>query len=246
MAKRNKTKIVDGYTTLRAAQRHVQQDHAPPRPASDAAPASTPPPKSSATIGRIGHTALPTKYEIVCYACDFEFKMTGKTGNTLCPRCKKKLDLGDHTVNEVFEGEIVTAGKVHLTAGAVLSGGRIVANDIRLEGTVKSGELKAHKTLELVAGASIPEKGVVARHLRIAAGMQMTFKKPVTFKDVEVAGELDADLTATGLVTIKPGGHLLGRLHTGHLAVEEGGGLSADVNVVPDEFTEKKPVKEQP
>lgn len=233
MAKRNKAKIVDGYTALRAAQRHVKDHAAPTSTAKESASTTDKPAPRSSVATHIAHTAMPTKLDIVCYACGYQFKMTGRSKHTLCPKCKEQLDLTDHTLTDVFDGELITAGTVRLGVGAVLDGGRITATDIVLEGTVKSGLLHAHKTLELAEGASLPEKLVQARHLRIATGMHMTFKRPVEFEDVDVMGELDASLTASGLVTIRAGGHLRGTLTTSHLAVEEGGGLSATVRVEP-------------
>lgn len=230
-----RTKVVDSFVTLRAAQRRAQDGPSSP-------PSSTPPPER--TIKKpdsgprkpgthIGRTVLPSKYEVVCYDCDFEFTITGKAKSTHCPKCRQLLDLTDHTITGTFTDKLVTAGRVTLSRTAVLEGGRITANDVKLEGTVKEGQLKVQHTLELAAGAAIPEDLVQARNLRVAAGASYTFRKKVTFRTVDVFGALRANLWAEGLVTVHPGGHLKGKLNTVHFCVLEGGGLSADVVVGP-------------
>ena len=230
--RRKKTKIVDSYVTLQAAQRRAQ-DRPVPTP-SEADSAATRPDTSPRKPGtHIGRTVMPTKYEIVCYSCDFMFKITGKAKNTYCPKCRTMLDLADHTITGVCTDELVTAGRVTLSSSAVLDGGRITANDVKLEGTVKSGHLQVHHTLELTEGAVIPEEMIHTRNLKIAAGASISFKRKAVFRDVDVFGEFRANLWAEGLVTVHPGGHLKGKLHASHFTVLEGGGLTADVIVEP-------------
>lgn len=242
MADRGKTRVVDGYTALKAAQRRAQQDK--PAPADATGPPSHSPPEEKnkpKSIGtHIGRTVMPTKFDLVCYACGYEFKMTGKARTTLCPKCKKTLDLTDHSITDTFDKDLITAGKVHVTASAILTGGVITANDIVLEGTQRGGELVAHKTLEIRPGALFNEKNIKARHLHTAPGAAVSFKKKAQFHDVDIAGELNADIQADGVVTIRPGGCLKGRLSGAHLVVEEGGGLWADMEIRPPPDKEKK------
>jgi cytoskeletal protein CcmA (bactofilin family) len=44
---------------------------------------------------------------------------------------------------------------------------------------------------------------------------------------------LRAKLTATGTVTVKPGGSLEGEVQTEHLIIEDGGGLKAKARIGP-------------
>lgn len=235
MAERGKTKIVDSFVTLRAAQRRAQ-DRPVPKPSHP--PKSDAPDALSKKPGtHIGRTVMPTRYEIVCYSCEYVFKITGKATRTHCPKCREMLDLTDHTIRGNYSESLVTAGRVTLTRDAVLDGGKIAANDVRLEGTVKSGQLHVRHTLELAPHAVIPEELIHTRNLRIAKGAQIKFGNKASFMDVEVHGDLYADLWADGLVTVHPGGHLRGKLHAAHFAVLEGGGLTADVRV-----EQKKPL----
>ena len=243
MAKGKKAKVVDGFSALKAAQRHVQAHPAPPADP----PAQKKAKNTPVVASHIAHTAMPTKLDLVCYQCGYQFKMTGRAKHTLCPKCKKQLDLSDHVLTGPFSDVLVTAGTVRLEAGAVLDGGQISATDIVLQGTVISGRLHAHKTLELAPGASFPPASIEARHLRVATGMSILFKGAIEFENVDILGTLDATLTAHGLVTIRSGGHFHGTLRTGHLSVEEGGGLTATVDIGPTRvptFERKGPFRE--
>ncbi len=240
MVYRGKTKVVDAFTTLRATQRHgLEKKFSAP---SNAENAPEPDKKTSAArktgarpqaASGIGRTVMPTQNEIVCYSCGFSFIMRGRAETTQCPKCGARLSLKDQTVTGACSEELITAGIVRLTKSAILDGGKIVANDVIIEGMIKSGSIQAHKTLELAAGATIPEEFVVARNLRIGAEASFDFLGNMEFHDVEIFGELKANLKVTGVVTIHAGGHLLGSLQTDHLIVEEGGGLTADVRVEP-------------
>lgn len=177
---------------------------------------------------------MPTRYEIVCYSCGFQFVIRGKAASTQCPKCGARLGLNDETVSGPFSDELITAGKVTVTRSAVLTGGRIIANDILLEGTVKDGTIKAFKTLELGPGSMIAESSLDARSLRVAEGASYTFRHPRNLEDLEIAGKLNGDIVASGLVTLRARGEFSGRLKTLRLRVEEGGGLNADVEAAPD------------
>ncbi len=238
MVNRGKAKLVDGFTTLRATQRHsLEKKYSTKTPAEESQAAEQSPAQKAGQPTKpmsIGRTVMPTQNEIVCYSCGFGFVMRGKADSTQCPKCGARLGLKDETITGAFSDELITAGKVRLTKSAILDGGTIVANDIVLEGLVKGGSIRAYKTLQLAGGAVIPEEMIVAKNLHIGTDASFDFKGEMTFHDIDVQGELKAHLKATGMVTVRAGGHLLGRLQTEHLIVEEGAGLNADVVVEPE------------
>ncbi len=244
MPSREKAKLIDGFVTLRATQRHGLERRYASKPVAEEPP-EEPTTKSAgdaqkkASPSGIGRTVMPTRYEIVCYSCGFQFVMRGKAESTQCPKCGARLGLNDETVTGVFTGELITAGKVVVKQGAILEAGKIVANDIVLEGSVKKTTIKAFKTLTLTKTATIPETAFEARNLHVTEGASFRFEQPRKFTDVEIAGKLEADIEAAGMVTLHPTGHLRGRLKTAHLIMEDGAGLNADVTLVPEEAKEE-------
>lgn len=241
MAFREKTQLVDGLVTLRATQRVQRERRYATKPPEEVAPASPPPEPSKAAAGGIGRTVMPTQNEIVCYACSFQFVMRGRVQSTQCPKCGARLGLTDETVSGRFSAEMITAGKVTLTRDAVLDGGTVIANDILLNGTVREGTLRALKTLTLGPGAVIADEAIDAKSLCVAEGASLRIRRPLRLQNLEVAGSLEGEFDVSGLLQVRATGHLKGTVRTGHLVVEDGAGLQADLKVTPEAVVEEKP-----
>lgn len=245
-----KTKVVSGYATLKAAQRAAQQSREKSGGDTEPVPDSPQAAQKPKQIGaHIGHTAMPTKLDIVCYCCSYEFKMTGLAPSTTCPKCRAMVDLSDYTIDSTWTGSVRTGGKIYITTDGVLISGDLVAGDIRLEGKVKGGHLQATRELQLGPGATFTADRVSAQNLNVLPDAEISCRGTIEYKNVTVAGKLKANLKASGLVKILSGGEFSGILQADHLEVEEGGGLKAKLTVrdVPDEdedehlFLLKKP-----
>ncbi len=233
MASRSKAKVVDTFATLHATRLHARAPRYStrtdtPEEKSESKPSGAPERKPGIQAGR---TVMPTTYEIVCYSCGYGFVIRGRAKTTQCPKCGARLGLTDETITGAYTEELITAGRVHLKPTAILEGGKITANDVVLEGTVKSGFVHAYKTLELAKRAKIPEDLFEARSLRIGPGAKFAFNKKLNLRNLELQGELHADVTADGMVSIHAGGFFKGTLEAEHLSVEEGGGLRGDISV---------------
>jgi cytoskeletal protein CcmA (bactofilin family) len=63
---------------------------------------------------------------------------------------------------------------------------------------------------------------------------------------LEVRGELEASGLTSGTILVKAGGHLKGTIQTAHLIVEDGGGLTATLNVGPHISSEPAPRRAEP
>ncbi len=246
MANRGTNEWISGLATLRATQRQPRVRRYATGPSIDAESpaaddeASPPADRTGHTRPRpmgIGRTTMPTQNEVVCYGCGFQFVVRGRTTVTQCPKCGARLSMKDETITGGFHEECVTAGKVTLTRSAIVDGGKITANDILLEGIIKSGQVRAHKMLTLAKGAELPEDLLDARSLKIGPEASFDFERTLELHDVEVCGELKARIKATGTVTVRASGHLLGQLMAKHLIVEEGGGLNCALDVQPNRTT---------
>jgi cytoskeletal protein CcmA (bactofilin family) len=144
------------------------------------------------------------------------------------------LDREDRTIEGKWSEDLKTAGRIRISAAAIVKTGTIIGQDIVLEGTVEGGQIRAMRRLEIGAEAVFSEKAIRAVDLAIAPGATVRFKKPANYREVEVGGTLRADLAASGVVTIHPLGLLEGKFSGSHLVVEEGGGLKAEVELGPD------------
>jgi hypothetical protein len=111
---------------------------------------------------------------------------------------------------------------------------RIRAGNVILEGALdEHSTIECTQWLELGGQANPHPRQLTMRNLRIAAGSAMKFKYKLQVHHLELLGTLEADVEATGLVSIREGGHLKGTVRGAHLQVEEGGGLSARVFIWP-------------
>jgi cytoskeletal protein CcmA (bactofilin family) len=232
--KNRKVNTLDGYATIRA----VARTKSAPAPASSAdAPTDVPAPESQKPGARVASTTLPVKHRIECYECGYRFQTHGRATSSHCPKCRALLDLTDHTIDAEWSETIKTAGAIRLTPTGVLKAGDLVGADVIVEGIIEGGRVRALHTLELGPGAIFSEKSISAPDLRIAAGATFAFKQDARYRNVEVWGKLNANLDATGVVTVKPGGLLRGRVQAQHLVVEDGGGLQAALHIAPQPET---------
>lgn len=230
MPESRKAKVVDGFTVVQMVRHHAGADvPAPPAPVKP--PKRERPPEGEPRQTHIGHTIKPTRYPIRCYDCGYEFQLTVRAQSTYCPKCRIMLDLVNYTIDGEWNDTLKTAGAIRITANGVVKSGKIMANDITLEGRLEGGTLEACRLLEVGPGSVFTEDAVSARDLRVGAGAQVVFKRKATFRDVEVLGFLKANLHASGLVSVRSGGFLRGRVRGPRLAVEEGGGLVADLKI---------------
>jgi cytoskeletal protein CcmA (bactofilin family) len=235
VTKNRKVNTLDSYATIRAVARTKPVPaSAPPAPAdADAGQTDTPPSDSQKPGARVARTTLPVKHQIECYECGYKFQVHGRVTTTHCPKCRALLDLTDHTIDTEWVETVKTAGTIRLAPTGVLKSGDLIGADVIIEGIIEGGRARALRTLELGAGAIFSEKSVSAPDLRIAAGAEFNFKQPARYRNVELLGTLRARLEATGVVTVRPGGLLEGEVQTGHLVVEDGGGLKATLRIGP-------------
>lgn len=186
---------------------------------------------------------MPTQNEITCYACGFHFVIRGRAEATQCPKCGARLSLKNETISGGFRDELITAGKVTIARNAIVDGGTIQTNDLSVSGMVKGGDIKIYRTLELLEGFTFPEESMITRHLRIGPGAVCKLNSPIKVEDLEIAGELEGTVIASGNVTLRSTGHFIGSLETEHLQVEEGAGLTARCQIAPPA---PAPVEDEP
>jgi len=89
-----------------------------------AARTPTSPRSSEATISR---TTLPTKRHIRCYDCAYEFNLTGRMGNTYCPKCRASLDLAGYTIDAECRETLKTLGNIKITPHGIVTSAQLLA-----------------------------------------------------------------------------------------------------------------------
>ncbi|MBN1557244.1 MAG: polymer-forming cytoskeletal protein [Lentisphaerae bacterium] len=230
--------VIDGFTSIQAVRRSGQASRqARTRPSSSRLPNKPRGPSGAPAPGkpaaRIGHTAMPERHEIVCYECGFAFVLQGRFEKTYCPKCRQCLTFETITIDGVSRRTVKTIGVVTVTPAGKIAGGRIVATDVILAGAINGGQVCVSRRLELREGATFKPDCVSMRDVRIHAGARIALDHDLVCRDLEVDGFLKARVHADGLIAVRRGGFLSGEIHGPRLAVQDGAGLSAVLDVGP-------------
>jgi len=202
-----------------------------PDPVPAVRPAATAEPSPTDSLTGIGSTALPSKHRLTCYECEYSFVVSGAIRTTGCPKCHTQLDAKDYLIESAWTGDVKTIGAIRVATDGVLKRGSIFARDLVLEGSIEDASLRICGRLELCPGAQFDVKTVDAQDLLVRAGAQFVFTRKLSFRNVDIAGELKCKLQVEELVTVRAGGHLRGNVSGARLAVEEGGGLTARLDI---------------
>lgn len=237
-----KTKVVDGFTAIRAAQeaaRHGRGD--PLRPDAGKEPAEKPAATSKAG-SRIGRSVMPTKREIICPECGYVTEITGKLQLFVCQGCRHRMKLDDVTLPAgEWSGELETGGKVVVPPETRLTGGKITANDIELNGKMEGVELRATRRVTVSREARVDWVRITLRDLELGQGVNLTPGKPLDARHLELHGAFCGNARLTGTLTVHPTGDFSGEVRAAGLRVREGGGLRAKLDVNPEHAPPPQP-----
>jgi len=229
-----KTKVVDGFTAIRAAQeaaRHGRGDPVRPEPGAEKS-AAGPPSKAGSRVGR---TVMPTKREIICPECGLPTEITGKVQLFVCNHCRHRMKLQDVEMPEGdWKDDLEVGGTVIVPTNATLAGGKITANDIVLQGKMNGGEVRACRRLTMGADAKPDWVRLKTLDLELGAGVNLTPGKPIEGRHLNLHGKFSGNAILTGTLTVHADGDFSGKLRAAGLQVEEGGGLRAQLDVKPE------------
>ncbi len=239
MADKRNAGEVSGFDVVRAVK-HVRSHPGsaspppPPRPPKAPPSAAPEPPedRKPAAGARIGKTAVPTKYEFVCYECGYRFTVAGKVHTLYCAKCRTILNQTDYTIEKRHDVSIVTAGKVTITPEGVWAGGGLTARDVIIEGRHEGGSIKVYHRLEIGPGAEFDLGQIEAEDLVVREGATVDGGgRDLKYRNVIIRGDVHGSLEAAGLVSLHVGGSFRGRLKTKRLIMEDGAVLEADVEI---------------
>lgn len=206
---------------------------------SEREPLHTPLPGGEAAAKGPGpRTTLPPRQHIRCFECGYEFDLTGRMNSTHCPKCRTTLDLAGYVIDAPSSDTLKTLGTIRITERGVVTGAHLLATDIDLAGRIKDSLAQAFRYLIVRPGADFIRKEVVSPDLKIEAHAEVRFRDEAAYRNVELWGTLRTRLFASGTVIIHAGAVFEGALTTGHLVVEDGARVQAEMNVGPDGLKE--------
>ncbi len=211
----------------------------PPRPG------ARPPAGQTSAGASVQRTALPPKQHIRCYECNYEFDLTGRMHSTYCPKCRTTLDLAGYTIDTDCRETLKTLGTIRITPRGVVSTAKLVAMDVELSGKIIRSSVEAFGLAVIHPGADFARQDLRSQDLKIEAGAEVTFRGWAVYRNVEVVGTLNANVYATGTVTVRSSGRLTGGVSAARLVVEDGATLSLDANIGPQGLDEARTKREE-
>lgn len=246
MVRSNKPKVIDGFSSIQAV-RH--SGHVPDKPRTRPSGTKLPDPaqkqktnEPGKSATRIGSTILPDKHDITCYQCGYEFLLTGKITTTFCPKCREQFDITNHVIDKTRSGIIRTIGTVEIKPEGLLQNTHITAGKVIIAGDARDSVINATSVLEICPGALFNMANITIKDLLIRNRSKVNIPQKVICRNLTVEGELKGRTFVCDSTVIKTNGYFKGKLITGRLLIEEGGGMSAELQIEKDikKTTEKR------
>ena len=238
MADFKRASVIDGLSSVRAASRSGKNTKTPRLRASrttlpildqDGNKKEKEQPQSAGKA-RIGHTAVPPRHEITCYECTYFFVVTGRLDRVICPKCHKSLCTRDYVIDKAQVLNVKTVGAVKIEVnGEVTKGSHISAREIVIAGKAENGKIDCAGTIKLSGNCRLDVQNISFRDISVLEDCRVSLTRKLNCRNMEVSGQIRARITATGIVTVRRGGFLLGEVTTQGLEVEDGGGLNAKI-----------------
>lgn len=215
-----KATVVSGFDIVRS----IRRTDSPPPAAAPAEAAPCAPPRTGGTV------ALPPRRITACPTCGWRTEVAGRPTFGVCPKCRKKFDIVDYSLDVEFDGRISTGGRVRIGGGAVVKGGDICAAEVEVAGRIERGRVCARHRLVLREGAVCSEECIEFSELLAERGVRLRFPGVVRCRAVDLAGEVEANLEVETALILRSGSCFRGRVKCASLQVEEGAALLADVD----------------
>jgi cytoskeletal protein CcmA (bactofilin family)/DNA-directed RNA polymerase subunit RPC12/RpoP len=155
-----------------------------------------------------------------CFQCGTELEAPKAAASTMCKRCSAYVDLSDYRINETVAKNFRTHGWLVIEEKGYLLNTDSFAAEAVIKGRI-IGKVATQGSLEIHSTAQI-KGSFTAGRLIIPSGHHFRWPEMVRCGGAEIAGELVANLNASGTVVLKSTARMFGDVAAGHLVVESG------------------------
>jgi len=138
----------------------------------------------------------------------------------MCKRCSSHVDLRDYDITQTVSKNFRTRGRFVIHEGGCLLNTDTSVQDAILKGKI-IGKLNAEGTLEIHRTAEI-KGSFKAGILVIPADTVFRWPEPLALGGTDIAGELQANLVATGTVILRSTARFFGNIEAAAMQVESG------------------------
>jgi cytoskeletal protein CcmA (bactofilin family) len=166
---------------------------------------------------------------IICFECGAELDIPASAGSTMCKKCSRYLDLQDYRINNAVSKNFKTKGSFTVEPKGYVFNTETVAGDIIIKGKFH-GKLAAERSLTIYSTAEL-KGSLTAAHLVIPAENHFRWPEVIQTNSADIAGELAANLHATGTITLKSTARFFGNVDAANLVVEAGAVVVGKMNI---------------
>jgi cytoskeletal protein CcmA (bactofilin family)/DNA-directed RNA polymerase subunit RPC12/RpoP len=135
---------------------------------------------------------------IICFECGAELDVPASAESTMCKRCSRYVDMHDYRIANAIAKNFKTKGVFTVEPRGYVFNTESIAGEVIIKGSL------------------------AAAHLIIPAENHFRWPDVMNVGSVEIAGELAANLRATGTITLKSSARMFGDLEADGLVVEVG------------------------
>lgn len=170
------------------------------------------------------------KRAVACYHCNRMFEVVEDAQSTQCPKCGGYIGLRNYEIDHAWRRRIQTRGNVMIFKGASISGVNVTCHDLTVLGSLSasvdcSGKLVIRNHGRIVGNVKCAE-------LRVERGAQVEFQGDVSTKTAYIDGQVKAQITCSGTITLEKKSHLQGVARAAGLIVKAGAKHSGLMEVI--------------
>ena len=166
---------------------------------------------------------------IICFECGAELDIPVSAESTMCKRCSRYLDLHDYRITNAVSKNFKTKGAFVVEPKGYVFNTETLAGEVIIKGKFH-GKLTAERSLTIYSTAEI-KGNLTAAHLIIPAENHFRWPDVIQVGSAEIAGELAANVHATGTVTLRSAARFFGSLDAATLIVETGAVVVGKMNI---------------
>ena len=171
----------------------------------------------------------PKQRRITCFECGAELDVPASAESSMCKWCSRYLDLHDYRITTAMAKNFKTKGRFVIEPKGYVFNTDTIAGDVVIKGKFH-GKLTAEQSLTIYSSAEI--KGSLhAAHLIIPAENHFRWMNPLAIGSAEIAGELAANVQATGTVTLKATARCFGDVAATNLVIEAGAVIVGNLRI---------------
>ncbi len=167
---------------------------------------------------------------VICYHCGEGFQTISSALSSQCKRCGGYISLRDYTINQAWRRRIQTRGDVMIQREGSIVGVNVQCHHLtvlgRLAASVEcSGDIRIQSHGRILGNVKCDE-------LRVERGAEVEFQGEVHARTAYIDGELKAQLTCDGTITLEKKAHLKGLAKARGLVVKEGARHTGSMEVI--------------